>query len=102
MEKIFKTLVIILALLCTAPSWASCTQEKIGTFRGGLFKEEVVTGGACSIKDLNLENNKVTKETVMPRNLRPVRSNPRIPSSFNDDCLFGMCLYRRILENEKN
>lgn len=92
MKKIFTTLAVISAMFFVVPAFA-CSQEKA----------EVITGGACSIKELNnLEKEKTVKKNFLPlgeRDLRPVKERPVMPLS-DDDCLFGMCLYRTILERE--
>lgn len=96
MKKIFKTLVIIFAMLFAVPTLA-CTQKMTG----------VITGGACSISELNnLERSKIKqgKMNSLPygeRYLRPVKIVPVMSKSNNDNCLFGMCLYRNILKESQ-
>lgn len=95
MKKIFNTLVVLCVVLFGSAVIA-CTQNSA----------EVITGGACSIKELkNLEKNTTARKGIkfLPfteRNLRPVKTLPVMEKSNNDECLFGMCLYRRILEIE--
>ena len=62
-----------------------------------------ITGGACSIRELNnLENGNTEKRQAgfqlgSERNLRPIKpGSEKINTS--DDCIFGMCLYRSLLE----
>lgn len=92
MKKIFTKLVVIFAVLCTMPVW-SCSREK-----------GIVTGGACSIKELNsLEKSRNPQEKVnlnskRERNLRPVRLNPEIIKPGEGSCVFGMCLKKNLLE----
>lgn len=93
MKKIFNSLVILCAVLC-AISASACTQQN-GS----------ITGGACSIKELNLEKNKAenSKMRFLPyneRNLRPVKIRIEMSKSTDDECLFGMCLYRQIMEGK--
>lgn len=95
MKKIFIIPVVLCTILCSAAVFA-CTQDKA----------EVITGGACSIKELNLEKNKTIyqRTDLLPngeRDLRPVKlTPPTMPKSSDDKCLFGMCLYQRILEGK--
>lgn len=88
MKNIFKTLIVFFAVLCAIPTW-SCSQN-IGS----------MTGGACSIKELNnLEKNKTEKVNfAKERNLRPVRLNPEITKLCDAYCVFGMNLQRILLE----
>lgn len=87
MKKIFKTLVVLFAVLCAIPVW-SCSQQAGD-----------ITGGACSIKELNnLEKSKNEKEKVKlyskrERNLRPTGLNPEITNICDVYCVFGMNLY---------
>lgn len=102
MEKIFKALLTICVALCyiafVNPAHA-CSQNTIDQ-----SKSTQITGGACSIKELNnLENNRAVKGKInlpygLERNLRPVKPNSEMFKS--NDCLFGTCLYRTILENK--
>lgn len=93
MKKIFfTTLAVIFAVQCTIPVW-SCSLEK-----------GIMTGGACSIKELNnLEKSrnpqkKVNLNSKGERNLRPVRLNPEITKPDEGSCIFGMCLNKTLLE----
>lgn len=92
MKNIFKMLAILLALFCTMPVIANCTKQA-----GSM------TGGACSIKELNnLEkiNRKQEKFSLNlkhRRNLRPVKLNPEITTPCNVYCLFNMDLQKDIL-----
>lgn len=96
MRKIFKTLVILFAVFCTAsamPTFAACAKNP----------KDIVTGSACSIAEINnLEKAKHSQEKVdsklkNERNLRPVRLNKEIPKTVGDDCIFGICLQNTIL-----
>lgn len=93
MKKVFKTLVVLFVMFCTVPAFA-CSQKTTGS----------ITGGACSIKELNnLENSKIVKGKTnqflygTERNLRPVKPNFEKINT-GSDCIFGMCLYRNLLE----
>lgn len=92
MKKILTTLAVIFAVLCAMPVW-SCSLEK-----------GIITGGACSIKELNnLEKSRNPQEKVnlnskRERNLRPVRLNPNIMKQDGGYCVFGMCLKKNLLE----
>ena len=97
MKKIFGTLVVFCVVSCTIfcaePVFAACSQEPT----------EIVTGAACSIKDLNLEKNKTAQEKVnlsptKERNLRPIKPDSGMSQSVDNDCILGMCLYRNLLE----
>lgn len=89
MKKILTTLVILFA--ASSVQFASaCSQSA-----------ESITGAACSIKDLKtLEKSKTSQEKVLSpqteKNLRPVRTNPGMQKSDDDECLFGMCLTKRL------
>ena len=91
MKKILTTLVILFAAFYMVPVFA-CSVE----IRGG------VSGGACSIDELNnpekINNSqeKVDLRFKEERNLRPVRMIPETSKPFGDDCLFGMCLIKVI------
>lgn len=95
MKKIFKTLVILVAVFCVASAIPSCACAK----KAG----DVVTGSACSIAEINnLEKAKHSQEKVdvklkNERNLRPVRLNPEIPKTMGDDCVLGNCLYKSVI-----
>ena len=83
---------MLCAILCSATVFA-CTQDQA----------EVITGGACSIKELNLEKNKTIHQRTNPllqgeRDLRPVKLTPANMPKQVEKCLFGMCLYQKILE----
>lgn len=94
MKKIFETLVILLVVFCVQYA-SACTQTK-----------ESMTGAACSIKELNsLETNKIMQKRANfsfyeEKDLRPVKVVPVMQNLYNDDCLFGMCFYRQILDNK--
>lgn len=93
MKNIFKMLVVLLAVFCTMPVIANCTKQA-----GSM------TGGACSLKELNnLEksNMKQEKFSLKPkpqRNLRPVRLNSEITNPCNIYCIFNMDLQRDIFK----
>ena len=88
----FKALVVFCAAICVMPVFG-CAQVT-----GNM------TGGACSIKELqNLEKNKTSQERVYfqvkpERNLRPVKTNPEIRNMPIEGCLFGKCLMKEILD----
>lgn len=92
MKKILKALTVICAFIFVLPVY-SCSQN-----------EGNITGGACSIKELqNLENSKTSQEKVFfqlkpERNLRPVRSNTEIRQMPPEGCNFGRCLLKEVLE----
>lgn len=94
MKKIFKTLVILVAVFCAASTPTFACAKKAG---------DIVTGSACSIAEINnLEKAKHSQEKVdsklkNERNLRPVRLGPEIPKTTGDDCIFGNCLYKSVL-----
>lgn len=97
MKKISNSLVLtcaVFSLSCILTSVYACSQDTAG----------FLTGGACSVKELkNLEKTNVLqkRKNFLPsgeRNLRPVRQVPGVAKSDDDDCLFGMCLYKKILE----
>ena len=98
MKKVFDTFVFLCAILVSAAVFA-CSQDTVVT-RGGI-----VTGGACSISELNLEKNKsvMKKADFLPlgeKSLNQVKTQPVKPLSNYDDCLFGRCLYKQIIEIE--
>lgn len=92
MKKIFRALVVFLVAACAMPVFA-CSQVT-----GNM------TGGACSIKELqNLEKTKTSQEKVFfqlkpERNLRPVKTNPEIRQMPIKGCLFETCLLKEILD----
>lgn len=99
MKKIFNTLVIFCVAFCTI----FCAEQALATCP--QKETEIVTGAACSIKELNLEKNKTAQEKInlsptKERNLRPVKINSRVQQSDGDNCLLGMCLYRSLLEGK--
>ena len=94
MKKIFYALVILLFVSC-AQTASACSQT-----------EGSITGSACSIKNLyNLEKQSavqkragfLSNEEKGEKNLRPINKTPIIQKS-DDDCFFGMCLYRQVIE----
>lgn len=95
MKKIFKMLVVLFAVLYMIPAWSypQCSQQ-MGN----------VTGGACSIKELNsLEKSRSSQEKVnldskKERNLRPLSLNPEITNVCDVYCVFGMNLRNSLLE----
>lgn len=99
MKKIFKTLVVLFAVLCSGVAFA-CSQDT-NVQAGGI------TGGACSIAELNnLENAKTVKERVnlsspTGRDMRPVRKSSQI-TKLNDNCSYGLCLYRIFYEGGRD
>ena len=99
MKKIFKTLVVLFALLCSGVAFACSQDVKSGA--GG------VTGGACSISELNnLENNKTVKERInlssgVGRDLRPIQRNSQM-TKLNENCTYGTCLYRIFYEGGRD
>lgn len=92
MKKMSKALIVICAFIFVLPVY-SCSQT-----------EGNITGGACSIKDLqNLEKSNASQEKgffqLKPeRNLRPVRSNPEIRQMPPEGCVFGRCFLKEVLE----
>lgn len=92
MKKMFKALIVFFAAICLMPVFG-CEQ---------MTKN--ITGGACSIKELqNLEMNKSSQEKVFfqvkpERDLRPVKTNPEIRNMPIEGCIFGNCLMKEILE----
>lgn len=93
MNKYIKVLAVLLVVLCSGEVFA-CGEKQI----------ESITGGACSILELNkLEK---SKETMQPpvlsegKDLRPVRKTPVINKLDDNECLLGTCLYRIIVEKE--
>lgn len=92
MKKMLKALMVMCALFFVLPVY-SCSQT-----------EGNITGGACSIKELqNLEKNKTSQEKSFfqqskpERDLRPVRSNPEIRQMPPEGCVFGRCLFKEVL-----
>lgn len=99
MKKIFNTLVIFCVAFCTIfcaeQVLAACPQKAT----------EIVTGAACSIKELNLEKSRTAQEKTnlsqtKERDLRPTKLNAKTPAASVDTCFLGTCLYRNLLENE--
>lgn len=92
MKKMSKALMVIGAFIFVMPVY-SCSQS------GGN-----ITGGACSIKELqNLENTRTSQEksffqtSKQERNLRPVKSNLEIRQMPPEGCVFGRCLLKEVL-----
>lgn len=89
MKKILKALLVYCAVFCAVPVFA-CSQTA-----------EKVTGGACSIKDLNnLEKNETLQVGVTPkreRDLRPVKLGQEYPKRLSDKCLLGLCIQKTLL-----
>jgi hypothetical protein len=99
MKKIFCIFGFFCAVLFSAAVFA-CSQNSV-VMRGGI-----VTGAACSIKELNLEKNKsvIQKTDFLPmgeKDFKPIKLNPTRPLSSYDDCLFGSCLYKEVLKLEQ-
>ena len=96
MKKIFKTLVVLFAMFCSGATFA-CSQNPAGS----------ITGGACSISELNnLENAKTVKERLnlsspVGRDLRPVQKNSQI-TKLGENCTYGLCLYRIFYEGGRD
>lgn len=100
MTKILRTLILgcaAFSLFCGVQVWACATDN-----------QSSVTGSACSIRELtDLENKKheqgmfssEPKGVQMNRDLRPVNLNSDRDGikSINEDCLFGMCLKKKLL-----
>lgn len=92
MKKMLKALMVFCAVICVMPVFG-CAQVT-----------ENMTGGACSIKELqNLEKEKTSQEKVYfqvkpERNLRPVKTNPEIRNMPIQGCVFGRCLIKEILD----
>lgn len=90
MKKISLSL-IMLAVLLSAPALA-CSKTN-----------ELTTGGACSIKELNnLEKTGAvqSKLTTKPKgelNLRPLKIESEMQKPQNSVCLFGDCIYKTLL-----
>lgn len=103
MKKMFKALLIFCVAFWTvasaAPVFAGC-HGFVVQGKGGQ-----ITGGACSIKELNnLENTRTVKgkTNIMPdggRDLRPIKSKSEMSQS-GGNCLLGICLYQTILRKE--
>lgn len=91
MKKMLKALMVLCAFICVVPAYA-CSQTGAN-----------ITGGACSIKELqNLEKSNASQEKVFfqlkpERNLRPVRSNLEIRQMPPEGCTFGRCLLKEVL-----
>lgn len=102
MKKIFKTLVIFVTVFCAVSILPSVNPFATPTFACAKKADDVITGSACSIAEINnLEKAKHSQEKVdfklkNERNLRPVRLNPQIPKPMGDDCIFGNCLYKGV------
>jgi len=97
MKKIFEMLVIFATVFYGTAALA-CSQEMSGSKTEGM-----ITGGACSISELNnLEKNKsVQKMSPFPigeRDLRPVKLSSPKPNDV--ECLLGLCLYQKVLEGK--
>ena len=92
MKKIFITLVIFCAVFSVLPV-CGCSQGN----------SESMTGGACSVKELNnLEKTgtvkgKIDSKPRMEVDLRPVKNAQEIRKNEVKTCLFGECLYKTIL-----
>lgn len=103
MKKIFLTPVVLFAAVllvnCATYSaeyrdsvWA-CSQKTTGD----------ITGGACSIAELNLENKRAGEDGKFfgfhpkgEKDLRPVPLQS-ISKKTGERCLFGTCLYKSLL-----
>lgn len=95
MSKVIKPLLVLAIVSCIIPaySYAACSSDMAGVY----------TGGACSINELNknLENEKAGSQvslTKPQRNLRPVKNLSGMPKSNENSCLFGMCLFRTLID----
>lgn len=98
MKKIFQTLVILCVFSVSTGALAACS-TKIN---------QGVTGGACSIKELqNLEKSKTVQGRFgvlqnSQRDLRPVATKPQTYYIENPNKIVcpmrGMCLYRELFE----
>lgn len=97
MKKMFKMMIILGCAFCTIPVFATCSSEKAGT----------VSGAACSIAELkSQEMNRTEKgrtnlgdmESKGEMNLRPVQMNTEVKAAPNGACVFGMCLYKSLLD----
>lgn len=94
MEKSFKTLAVIFIALMTVPI-SACSRDMPGT----------ITGGACSIKELNTPGeaqNAIKKVDIAPkkeRDLRPIRINQKSMRTKSENCLLGLCLYQLFEED---
>lgn len=91
----YESFTVASMVFCTSV-YASCVQNEAG----------VVTGGACSINELqNLEKNRTEKRKMnfLPygqRDLRPVRQQVQQMPKTDDDCLFGKCLYKTLINSQ--
>lgn len=107
MKKIVNSLVAFCAVT-TAIGMLSCGAVNTSVYAAcPQGTAEVVTGGACSIKELqNLEKHRTEKSKLnfLPygqRNLRPVRQQvQQTPKTGDDNCLFGGCLYKKLIEGQ--
>lgn len=99
MKKIFKTLVVLFAVFSSGVAFA-CSQDMKNQAGG-------ITGGACSIAELNnLENNRTVKERLnlsssVGRDLRPIQKNSQM-TKLGENCTYGMCLYRIFYEGGRD
>ncbi len=94
MKKVFAASLFLCMTFCVMPV-LGCKQETTG----------IITGGACSIKELNkLEENKniqkrFKSELNGERDLRPVRAKSETEIfEVSDGCLFVPCLYKIIFK----
>ena len=94
MKKIFQTLVMLTILACAVPTY------------GSQVKMCSITGGACSVPDMNIERSKIATddkyglkplEVKQFKDLRPVKVTLEKSKIQDVGCLFGPCLYRTIL-----
>ena len=64
--------------------------------------EEVTSGAACSIQELNLEKNrtvqsKVNTEPEGEKDLRPIRIQGEMSEAKVDLCQYSSCIYKTLL-----
>lgn len=102
LEKVMKKIYNAMLITCFALYFLFCGNSASACSQKGVNGQ--ITGGACSIEELNnLENAKIQKGRMnflskQERDLRPYR--PFIESQKSADCIFGNCLYKTILKDE--
>lgn len=90
MKKIFITLAVIVLIFVAAPVLAACRTKITGN----------MTGGACSIDELNnLDKTQMSEKKGgitlnTERDLRPVKIKSKAVPYRYSNCLLKMCLYQ--------
>lgn len=87
MKKILSLLTLVIILI--SPAYCNCAKDLEG----------VVTGGACSISELNemSAEKKMKSENVKPfKDLRPLRQDFYLQKINSDTCLFGNCISKQL------